>query len=339
MTNRRRGEDEGQPTLLQSRDDVRKALAERIVLGKRLGDAQINSPAELESAEEDFKRWDDYNRQLLPRLFDGPTISREYAAVTGPHHIRGVEFLGRQYVEDFRRNVGSRVNKLESFQGRLELMAEAMVEPMAASPQAAIRASSADPRFVFVVHGRDEQVRSALFDFLRALDLRPLEWEEAIKGTGKASPYIGEVLDYAFDHAQAVVVLMTPDDEARLRPELLDSHDPDYEKNLTPQARPNVLFEAGIAFGRNAERTLMVTIGDLRPFSDVAGRHTVRMDNSAEKRTTLAGRLQGAGCPVNRVGNDWLRAGDFTATPAPGGPAAQTGPKTARPKPRSRYLD
>ena len=59
--------------------------------------------------------------------------------------------------------------------------------------------------------------RDALFDFLRAVGLHPLEWSEAVGATGSASPYIGEILDAAFSVAQAVVVLLTPDDEARLR--------------------------------------------------------------------------------------------------------------------------
>jgi hypothetical protein len=61
---------------------------------------------------------------------------------------------------------------------------------------------------VFVVHGRDDRLRQDLFDFLRALGLTPIEWAEAIKLTGKGSPYIGEILDSVFGHAQAIVVLL-----------------------------------------------------------------------------------------------------------------------------------
>ena len=70
-------------------------------------------------------------------------------------------------------------------------------------------------RDVFVVHGRNEAARVAMFEFLRALDLHPMEWSEVRAQTGQASPYIGEVLDTAFSHARAIVVLLTPDDEAR----------------------------------------------------------------------------------------------------------------------------
>jgi len=55
-----------------------------------------------------------------------------------------------------------------------------------------------DAREVFVVHGRNLAARDALFDFLRTIDLHPLEWSEAIQGTGRASPYIGETLMQRF---------------------------------------------------------------------------------------------------------------------------------------------
>jgi len=118
-------------------------------------------------------------------------------------------------------------------------------------------------------------------------------------------------LDAAFSNAQAVVVLLTGDDEAQMRPDLRKTGDPSYELVLTPQARPNVLFEAGMAMAYSPERTVLVEFGNLRPFSDVAGRHTVRMDGSTEKRQELAIRLEKAGCPVKTTGTDWHRAGDL----------------------------
>jgi len=166
-----------------------------------------------------------------------------------------------------------------------------------------------DSRKVFVVHGRNEAIREAVFDFLRALDLAPIEWAQAIAMTRKGTPYVGEVLDAALANAQAIVVVMTPDDEARLRGEFQSGNDLEYEKELTPQARPNVLFEAGLALGREPDRTILVEIGKLRPISDLAGRHLIRLDNSVAKRQALATRLKEAGCSVNLDGIDWHTAG------------------------------
>jgi len=167
-------------------------------------------------------------------------------------------------------------------------------------------------RQVFVVHGRNHKARDAIFTFLRSIGLHPLEWSELVKATGKGSPYVGEILDRAFSEAQAVVVLMTPDDEGRLRQVFSKPDDPIYEIKLTPQARLNVVFEAGMAIGRSSDRTIIVELGGLRPFSDVGGRHVVKLDNSSQKRQELAQRLQTAGCTINLNGTDWHTAGDFS---------------------------
>ncbi len=166
-------------------------------------------------------------------------------------------------------------------------------------------------RRVFVVYGRNEKIRRGIFSFIRALGLDPIEWIKAVEMTGKATPYVGEILDNALANAQAIVVVMTPDDEARLRQLYVTDSDPEYERELTPQPRSNVLFEAGLALGRAPDQTVLVEVGHNRPFSDIAGRHTIRLDNSTEKRHALASRLKSAGCSVDFSGTDWHTEGDF----------------------------
>jgi predicted nucleotide-binding protein len=169
----------------------------------------------------------------------------------------------------------------------------------------------ADRAKVMVVHGRDGDARQGLFAFLRAIGLRPIEWSQAVQAAGEGSPYIGDVLNVAFSMAQAVVVLMTPDDVVYLRPDLQKNSDEPYEKTPTLQPRPNVLFEAGMALGRDPIRTIIVTMGNLRPFSDTHGRHVIRMSNDAQKRRELLQRLRTAGCAVDDSGDDWLREGNL----------------------------
>jgi len=164
---------------------------------------------------------------------------------------------------------------------------------------------------VFVVHGRNEKAREAMFTFLRSINLEPIEWIEAIKLTGKPSPYIGEVLDIAFSQACAIVVVFTGDDLARLGTRFTEKGEED--EPITPQARPNVIFEAGLALGRSPDRTVLVQLGELRDMSDLAGRHIIKLsDNSVKKRQDLANRLRTAGCDVRiEDRTDWHEAGDF----------------------------
>jgi len=171
---------------------------------------------------------------------------------------------------------------------------------------------SSDPKKVFVVHGRNDKARKAMFSFLRSMGLHPIEWLEAISYTGNSAPYIGEILDHAFKVAQAVVVLVTGDDFAMINPELAHKNDPDYETKPTPQARPNVLFEAGLALGRHPKRTVIVELGQNRPFSDIAGLHIVRLTDNVKTRQELAIKLKNAGCQVDIENkNDWMHEGEF----------------------------
>ncbi|MBI2246286.1 MAG: nucleotide-binding protein [Nocardioides sp.] len=170
---------------------------------------------------------------------------------------------------------------------------------------------------MFVIHGRNDAARRGVFAFLRSIGLEPIEWARAIAMTGKGSPYIGEVLAVAFGQAQAVVVLQTPDDVAHLHESLTYPEDPDTSPQMQP--RPNVLFEAGMALAQDEDRTIIVELGTIRSFSDIHGRHVVRLDNSVEKRQDLATRLRTAGCAVDLDGTDWHTEGDLTPPVPPGG--------------------
>ena len=164
---------------------------------------------------------------------------------------------------------------------------------------------------VWVVYGRNEAVRRELFSFLRALGLTPVEFGSAIKLTKSGAPYVGQILDEAFKSVQAVVVLLTGDDDARLKQSFRKKNDPEFESRLTAQPRPNVLFEAGMAFGHHPNNTIVVQQGSLRQFSDILGRHVIRLSNSPETRSELANRLASAGCAVDMTGPDWLSVGNL----------------------------
>jgi predicted nucleotide-binding protein len=165
-------------------------------------------------------------------------------------------------------------------------------------------------RRVIVAYGRNEDVRKDMFRFLRALDLLPLEWSKAILETGKGSPTITEILDALFAKAVAVVVLMTPDELVTLAKYLQKPTDPPYDKASVAQARPNVFFEAGLAFARFADSTVVVQVGKVKVPTDI-DRHVTRLTNSHESRHELMTKLKAAGLDVDTDGSEWLSEGDF----------------------------
>ena len=179
------------------------------------------------------------------------------------------------------------------------------------NPKRRQRPSRKKGNHVFVVHGRNERLRKGMFQFLRSAGVQPIEWNKAISYARSASPQVSDILEAAFQKAQAVVVMLTPDDEAKLKDEFVRPGEPTHERRLTGQARPNVLFEAGLAFGTHPQQTVLVEFGKLRPISDIVGRHAVRMDGSTAKRQELMVKLQNAGCRVDFVGSDWQTDGDL----------------------------
>jgi predicted nucleotide-binding protein len=169
---------------------------------------------------------------------------------------------------------------------------------------------------VFVVHGRDGALRQSMFDFLRALNLHPLEWDHAIDEAKQGNPYVGDVLDRVMEKAEAIVVLFTPDDLAQLKDQFVKSGERSTEGRQQGQARPNVLFEAGLALGAHPKKTVMVQVGKVKSFSDIGGRHMVRLTNDQASRNSFTNRLARI-CPaVNRIGNDWMHVGKFEPTEA-----------------------
>jgi Predicted nucleotide-binding protein containing TIR-like domain len=90
--------------------------------------------------------------------------------------------------------------------------------------------SQENAKNVFVVYGRNELAKRAMYEFLRAIGLTIVEWEQAVALTKKGTPFVGEILEAAFRVSKAVVVLLTGDDEARLRSEYYSVHEPESEK-------------------------------------------------------------------------------------------------------------
>jgi predicted nucleotide-binding protein len=134
-----------------------------------------------------------------------------------------------------------------------------------------------------------------------------------------ASPHNLDAVRAAMDLGQAVVVILTAEDQGGRLPWLAG---PDDEEDLLLQGQPrqNVVLEAGMAMGIDRNRTVLVEIGRIRRPSDFDGLNTVRLTNDVNTRSALRSRLRDAGCLVNDSGNDWLSpqsGGDFEACVIP----------------------
>jgi hypothetical protein len=137
-------------------------------------------------------------------------------------------------------------------------------------------------RAVFVLHGGDERLRRAVFELLRGLDLRPVDWSRLVARAAEESPDQGWLLQQAFTAHQAAVVVIKVDHERAGDLELL--------------------VRAGMARGQQPSRTVVLEIGGTRP---VAGLGAVVLDGSPQSFEEVAERLAAAGCELKIDDPDW----------------------------------
>jgi hypothetical protein len=163
---------------------------------------------------------------------------------------------------------------------------------------------------VFLIYGQDRKARDELTKFVRAVGLQELSFEEVANRLG-TTPFVAEVVLAGLQQAQAIIALFTPD-------ELTTLYEANGEISSHPQgssrwqARPNVIFEAGVAYGIAREKTIIVTIGsDVELFSDIGGTHILDLTRPDAKNQLLQ-RLQTAIPSMSRPGPGWeQRAGNF----------------------------
>ncbi|WP_181800790.1 MULTISPECIES: TIR domain-containing protein [Microbacterium] len=170
----------------------------------------------------------------------------------------------------------------------------------------------ASKRYVFVVRGRDAEAYRALSSLLTALDLRVISWDDATTRAGGGTPHTLEIVRAGIDLADAVIVLMTPDDLAYVKADFYDPvRDDPREARETGQARQNVIFEAGWAMALGQEKVILVRVGDVRPLSDIDGLNYVWLTNDVDSRRQLITRLRNCDVEVHDNHDRWREAGIF----------------------------
>lgn len=162
-----------------------------------------------------------------------------------------------------------------------------------------LAASGGIEKNVFVAYGRDQQAAGALFGFLEALGLYPLDWETLVTATGNSAPYLRDVIMQGIAMAQAAIVLLTPDDIVRLHSDLGLPDDDEHEARPGMQARPNVILELGMALATYADRTIVLIAGKHRPMADLGGLNYIRLTPGEGCLDKIVRRLRTARCAVN----------------------------------------
>lgn len=140
---------------------------------------------------------------------------------------------------------------------------------------------------IFIIHGRDKQVKTEVARTLEKLGLEPVILDEQ----SNKGDTLFEKLDNNLDVGYAIAIY-SPDDEGSLI----------NEKKFKPRARQNVIFEHGLLVGRIGRKNVFLLItgeSDLEIPSDIHGLVYEKYDSSSSWKFKLVKELQESGYSVD----------------------------------------
>jgi len=269
------------PELQVTREEAAQKIGERIALGEELFVRQVSNMEQLDAAENEYRRWNSYNAEMLKRLFTTHKFEEEYS--WWGVMVSMYDKSPAEKVKEHKNEIREKIHRLESVRDRLELV------PVAVGVVKPGRTAVARDRTnkVFVVHGHDEAARESVARFLERIGIEAVILHEQATG-GRT---IVEKLEHYAD-VDFAVILLTPDDVGGVK-----TSSPD---KLQPRARQNVVLELGFFVGKLGRRHVCALYkGSLELPSDYLGVGYVALDEGGGWRLQLAKELRGAGFSVD----------------------------------------
>ena len=272
------------PKLRVSREEAHQQIEAQIEKGQQLHAQQINSDDELTEARRESRKWSDYNKTLLLKLFDNTSIAEDdYTDFNEPRPIllasSGSTPLSDELGDDLRwyQNAMNRsINSLESIHECLELYDE----PSETS-------QSTFGNEVFIVHGHDDEAKETVARFIENFGIEAtILHEQANRGQT-----IPEKFEEHASEAGFAIILLTPDDVGASK---------DETDNPKPRARQNVVLELGYFWGKLGRgRVCVLHKGGVELPSDMQGLLYVPMNSPDEWQLPLAREMKQAGLPID----------------------------------------
>jgi predicted nucleotide-binding protein len=256
--------------------DAEAQLKDRVAKGRELLSFPIDTKEGLEESRKRYYTWDEYNTTLLERIFSTEELSHEYSywgimAVGGPRSLT-------DEVNQFLDDVNGKIRRLESIVERLPLYGG---DKKTGLTRSGVTMATAASRHVFVVHGRNNELKETVARYLAQLRLEPVILHE--------QPSAGRTVIEKFEsHCDAcfAVILLTPDDVGCLSPATsLDA--------LGKRARQNVVFEWGFFVAKLGRRNVCALVAEgVELPSDMGGIVFIPLDQYGAWKMLLARELK-----------------------------------------------
>ena len=285
------------PKLRVSREETHQQIEEQIEKGQQLHAQQINSDGELTEARMESRKWSDYNKTLLLKLFDNTSIAEDaYTDFKEPRPIllasSGSTSLSdelRHELRWYQNAMSSSINSLESIRDQLELYDEPseMLQAISGNEGVSDTPQSTFGDEVFIVHGHDDEGKETVARFVENFGIEAtILHEQANRGQT-----IPEKFEEHASEAGFAIILLTPDDVGASKDETDDPK---------PRARQNVVLELGYFWGRLGRgRVCVLHKGGVELPSDMQGLLYVPMNSPDEWQLPLAREMKQAGLPID----------------------------------------
>ena len=237
----------------------------------------------LPMGSQDFQRWSRNTEVAILNTFEGQSRHiKEFNKIeySPPFVLSGMsdQVFQRAYVSglDWAESVlASMIDEINEYWEETEVDLVAVESTN----------QSANQHDVFVIHGRDNEIKETVARFLGGLHLNPIILHEQ---PSQGRTIIEKFEDHA--HAAFAVALLTPDDVGRLESEGAE---------LKRRARQNVIFEFGYFVGRiGRERVCAIIKGDVELPSDYDGVVYVPIEDTGWK-LTLVREMKAAGLDID----------------------------------------
>ena len=274
------------PKLLVSREEADKEIQARIEIGQQLRNREIDPQNEMSQVLDKHRSWSQYNKTLLLKLFDAPSVAEDYDRFC---HRPYMTTSNVSVLDGYRREMDGHINYLKGIHDQLELYDERSDVPQRTSGNEGVsdtpQATFGDE--VFIVHGHDDEAKEMVARFVENLGIEAtILHEQANRGQT-----IPEKFEEHAGEAGFAIILLTPDDVGASQ---------DEANNLKPRARQNVVLELGYFWGRlGRERVCVLYKEGVELPSDIHGILYVPMDSSNGWQLQLAKEMKQAGLPVD----------------------------------------
>lgn len=251
--------------LIKPRGVFKAELLERITIGEKLLSRKIQQVPELETLNQDFSNWDDYNEELIKQAFNNQ-YSEYYHEYSRVNQMVGFTGFNRHPHAD---NPAYKLKLAQGKIGNCLTIMRRLVEklPLIEEDNSIVSFQTQERVFYnrgFIIHGHNDIVKLEVARYVEN-DLKRkaiILHEQASKGQTIIEKF------ESFSTVDFAIALWTADDTGKAK----------SETDFNDRARQNVIFETGFFIGAlGRENVIVLYVDGVEIPSDYSGVIFIRL--------------------------------------------------------------